>query len=555
MVDVSARARRRAALARVGEFVPSGTRPGGHDWFAAAPATTDPRTPADAAFPAPSTALDDSPAVGRAARMRLLSQPVRIEPRAWEAFEDLTGPIPRIPARAEPVDDLTGPAPVGPAPVDAPPVDAAPADDPWTEPFAAVAPVAPATPRQSRHPAPEPQPGTPTRSTPTRSTTTRSTTVRRLPARAVVLAVLLALVGGGASALAMDKAVVLSVDGRERTLHTFAGDVAGALAAAGITPAPQDRVQPALPTDLADGDYIIVNRARPLTLTEGGSERQVWTTAGSVQEALANLGMTAQPIQMSVSPDAVIPLAGMSLELVVPRGITLADGTAAPAPLTTTAGTVAGLLDEQGVTLGPDDVAVPSPDTVLTEGMAVQIVRNGEGEVIETRVIEPPEQIIEDPELPRGEREVVDPGRPGEQTSVVRIYVQNGQEVRREQVRAGSTTPPLPRIVKVGTNDEAPTEEAPADSPGAPAVGGGGVWDRLATCEATGNWAINTGNGYYGGLQFDRQTWNAYGGDQYAELPHQASREEQIAIASQVRDDRGGYGAWPACSRKLGLPR
>jgi hypothetical protein len=106
-------------------------------------------------------------------------------------------------------------------------------------------------------------------------------------------------------------------------------------------------------------------------------------------------------------------------------------------------------------------------------------------------------------------------------------------------------TQPQPRVVRLGTND----------SLSAPYVADGSVWDRLAQCEATGNWAINNGNGYYGGLQFDAGTWRAYGGTDYAPLPHQASREEQISVASRVRDDRGGFGAWPACSRRLGLPR
>ncbi|NIS37004.1 MAG: transglycosylase family protein, partial [Actinobacteria bacterium] len=76
-------------------------------------------------------------------------------------------------------------------------------------------------------------------------------------------------------------------------------------------------------------------------------------------------------------------------------------------------------------------------------------------------------------------------------------------------------------------------------------------WDALAECESGGNWSINTGNGYYGGLQFNLQTWQAYGGTGY---PHENSREEQIRIATKLRDDRGGYGAWPACADKLGLP-
>lgn len=77
-------------------------------------------------------------------------------------------------------------------------------------------------------------------------------------------------------------------------------------------------------------------------------------------------------------------------------------------------------------------------------------------------------------------------------------------------------------------------------------------WDRLAQCESGGNWAINTGNGYHGGLQFSPSTWNAYGGQQYAAFASQASREQQIAVAEKVLAGQG-WGAWPSCSAKLGL--
>ena len=86
----------------------------------------------------------------------------------------------------------------------------------------------------------------------------------------------------------------------------------------------------------------------------------------------------------------------------------------------------------------------------------------------------------------------------------------------------------------------------------APAAGAG-VWDQLAQCEAGGNWAINTGNGYSGGLQFAPGTWTGNGGGQYAPTANQASREQQIAVAENIRAKSGGYGAWPACSAKLGL--
>ncbi|MGP4019399.1 transglycosylase family protein [Saccharopolyspora sp. 5N708] len=75
-------------------------------------------------------------------------------------------------------------------------------------------------------------------------------------------------------------------------------------------------------------------------------------------------------------------------------------------------------------------------------------------------------------------------------------------------------------------------------------------WDKLAQCESSGNWNTNTGNGYYGGLQFSPSTWAAYGGTQYAGSAHQATREQQIAVAEKVLASQG-TGAWPGCTAKL----
>lgn len=91
-----------------------------------------------------------------------------------------------------------------------------------------------------------------------------------------------------------------------------------------------------------------------------------------------------------------------------------------------------------------------------------------------------------------------------------------------------------------------------APPPAAPAISGDAVWDRLAQCESGGNWAINTGNGYYGGLQFSLGTWAGYGGTAYAARPDLASRLQQISVAERLRAARG-YAPWPACGHKLGL--
>ncbi|MFD5078174.1 transglycosylase family protein [Streptomyces sp. NPDC058371] len=78
-----------------------------------------------------------------------------------------------------------------------------------------------------------------------------------------------------------------------------------------------------------------------------------------------------------------------------------------------------------------------------------------------------------------------------------------------------------------------------------------GVWDRIAQCESGGNWHINTGNGYYGGLQFSAGTWRAYGGSAYASTADKASRSAQIAVAAKVQRAQG-WGAWPTCSARAG---
>jgi hypothetical protein len=88
----------------------------------------------------------------------------------------------------------------------------------------------------------------------------------------------------------------------------------------------------------------------------------------------------------------------------------------------------------------------------------------------------------------------------------------------------------------------------------APAHGATNVWDKVAQCESGGNWKINTGNGYYGGLQFLGSTWRAYGGRTYASQAHQATKAEQIAIARRVLAD-AGPGAWPTCSKRANLTR
>ena len=126
----------------------------------------------------------------------------------------------------------------------------------------------------------------------------------------------------------------------------------------------------------------------------------------------------------------------------------------------------------------------------------------------------------------------------------------DGKTVSKKRTSDKVTRKPVSRVLLVGTKEERSrsTSSGGGSTPSA-SVASGSVWDRLAQCESGGNWSINTGNGYYGGLQFSASTWRAYGG---SGLPHQNSRAQQIAIGQKLQA-AAGWGQWPACSAKLGL--
>ena len=135
--------------------------------------------------------------------------------------------------------------------------------------------------------------------------------------------------------------------------------------------------------------------------------------------------------------------------------------------------------------------------------------------------------------------------------------VEPGIGVRSETIEAAPIPTPASAPMEA-TLQTVPTPRAATAAP-APApqsvvtYDGSTVWDALAQCESGGNWAINTGNGYYGGLQFSLGTWQGYAGGEFAAYPNEASRDQQIIVAERLRAARG-YAPWPACRAKLGLP-
>jgi uncharacterized protein YabE (DUF348 family) len=360
--------------------------------------------------------------------------------------------------------------------------------------------------------------------------------------KGAVLAVLITLTGGGAAAMAMNKSVTIDVDGQQKTVHSFGDTVGEVLNDAGLSVGAHDSLSPSPQASVGDGGVIHLERGRQLNLVVDGAQRESWVRATNLGDALHQLGLNdlmKQGTWTSMPQTAALPLEGATVQVKTLKAITLYDGGNAPRQMTTTAVTTQELLTELNMTLGPEDSAEGGLAVKLTDGAEVHVARTGVTTVKQKETIASPEQRVDDPTLEKGKTSVQDPGTPGEKLVTYRVTAKNGKEVSREKVTEEVLTAATPKITKVGTKVAA-----------LPAISDSAKWDAIAKCESGGNWAINTGNGYYGGLQFDKQTWNAYGGSQYAALPNQASREQQIAIATKVRDDRGGYGAWPVCGQK-----
>ena len=360
----------------------------------------------------------------------------------------------------------------------------------------------------------------------------------------LVTATVLALAGTTMGYSALNKEVSLSLDGEARTVNALGSTVADVLESEGIEVGEHDVVAPGLDEAIDDGSAISVRFGRPLELSVDGTTRTHWVTSTDVQSALAEIGKRFLGADLSVSRGASIDREGMALTIATPKKLTIKVGNGERMTKKVAGLTVADVLDKLDVKTDKNDIVKPRRKHVVEQGdeitvTKVRVVRKKvDGETIDFDTIERP-----DSSMYEGETRTIRAGVDGARDVVYRLVYRNGELFATKVLKAKVLQQPTDAIVEVGTKDRPVTTNY---------ASGSTVWDRLAQCESGGNWAINTGNGYYGGLQFSLSTWRAYGGTGY---PHQHSRETQIAVATRLRDAQGGYGAWPHCSSQLGLPR
>lgn len=349
--------------------------------------------------------------------------------------------------------------------------------------------------------------------------------------------VLLGLVGGTLAFFVAQKSVVLTVDGQAQRIGTYADTVAEVLDEEGLEPAAHDVLLPAADQAIADGDTIVLTRARPLKLTVDGVEQEIYVTALSVDEALEQLGLRADGLVLSASRSERLPLNGMSLEVITPKDVVLVvDGE--ERVVTTTAATAGDLLDEQGITLSATDRASTELSQPLTSQLRLQVFRVTVSDVTETVTV--PHERVEtsNPDAFVGEKKVTTAGVDGQKTLTYRVTLTDGVETARDQLSAVVDRAPVTEQVTVGT------KARPTASPSADGLN----WAALAACESGGRPNAVSGTGKYHGLyQFGVGTWQAVGG---AGLPSQASPDEQTYRA-QLLYQRSGAGQWPHCGPRL----
>lgn len=359
--------------------------------------------------------------------------------------------------------------------------------------------------------------------------------------RLLVATLLVTLTFAGGYAVAAHKTVTLEVDGASVQVSTMKSHVIDVVRENGFDVGERDDLYPAATEAVEQSETIVLRRSRPLQISlDGRNSRQVWTTADTVQGALAQLSMT-DTAPAAASRGSRVPLAGMSLPVVGARTAQINDG-GVISTVRFAAANVAGFLEAAGVPLQQSDTVIPSPGSPVLDGMQIQVTRVRVAKVTQRIPLDPRDQQVPDPTMNMSRRVVVDPGMAGTQDVTYAVATVNGVETGRLPVANVVIDPARDGLVRVGAK---PGTEVPP-------VLQAGAWDALSGCEAGGNWAINTGNGFYGGVQFDQNTWERNGGLRYAQRADLATREEQIAIAEVTRA-RQGWGAWPTCSGRLGV--
>ena len=376
---------------------------------------------------------------------------------------------------------------------------------------------------------------------------TRSTLSLRRPVVPVALGVTLtALLAGGFAWSSTGKTATLSIDGQSREVAFRGATVADALASAGLTAGKHDLLVPSASTELGDGETVSLRRGRELQLTVDGKVRSVWVTAGSVDEALSQVGLRAPGLALSASRSRRIPLDGLSLAVTTPKAISIiADNKVIPR--TTTAPTVRDALVEAGLVLDRDDRISLARTVPLTRGLVVRVTRVRTERATEQVTMPLRTERRNDATLTTGSTKTLTAGKAGVVRRTVETTYADAAVEKRAVVSTQTVSAPVTRVVAVGTKPRT-MRTSPQNSSQGTGSADGLNWGALAQCESGGNpRAVNPTGKYRGLYQFSLETWRGVGGQGD---PIDNSSGEQTYRAKLLYQ-RSGAGQWPECGQRL----
>jgi uncharacterized protein YabE (DUF348 family) len=363
--------------------------------------------------------------------------------------------------------------------------------------------------------------------------------VRKIIPVVVSGATALAIAGGTFGYVTLNKDVTLSVDGQAKTVSTAAGTVGDLLESEGITTGSHDVVAPAPTSKLSDGARIAVQFGREVTFTVDGKPQTIWTTATNLDQAISALGVNTAGADLSTSRSSTIGREGLSVDIATRKTVTI-TAVGKKKTVTTTAQTVSGALAAAKIKPDADDKVSVATSAPLVDGAKFSYTKVDVKSVKEKKKIAYSVVRKSSGKLEKGKTKVDTEGRSGTQEITYREVRHNNKLESRKKVDTKTVSKPRTQVILVGTKKVKKASTGGSSSGSAPSVGSGSVWDKIAKCESGGNWSINTGNGYYGGLQFSLATWRSVGGKG---LPSDNSRAEQIKRA-KILQARSGWGQW-----------
>jgi len=356
------------------------------------------------------------------------------------------------------------------------------------------------------------------------------------------LLVVAALVVGVVAFVGNNKTVTLNVDGKVSSIQTFGGTVDQVVKAAKVELKDADRVSPALDARVDNGSVVNINLAKAVSIELDGARKTVNTNAPDVAALVSELGV-ASSSQISQPKEASLEVTGSFVSISTPKTISLvADGK--DTSTTTTAADVATVLKDSGITVGANDRISQPGNAPIVQDMVIKVSRVDLSKTAEATEEVPFESVkTESADLYKGEEKVTQEGVAGSLVKTFKLVLVDGREASRALVSSNVTTKPVTEKVSVGTKAR-PVAAAPAKASAPTSSGPTGapneaMWDRIAQCESGGNWSINSGNGYYGGLQFSSPTWLANGGGAYAPNASLATKAQQIDIANRLYAKNG----------------